>query len=876
MLIDCNGFPKNHQAEETADLLPFNQVKATFPNQHPSASILQDNLNDIFITEREQDEKGENDILEDMFISFNDPTAAADEICVGINREVTRLQAIIASLQTGKAVEEILPILLKGEHLPEDNSETTRQRQYLFRLAQLTYDFVYNNHDNTDKYGEKNVGFIPNLYSAGLLQAFFGHGGASKEKLEKILAKDQRAAQRAIINSYRDDLGNFMKSDYYQDALDYYLSGIADDIEDAKGLVAEHFIALGQYPNMYDRHLDLNTTYQLLNDDWYKKINETLYNDNPDVFNKSTKILDAQIDIQDVKVLDLTKKTVSQISKVFKAYANHESYVGAFLALKQKKMPITVKVSYFRDKKTKVATFKFKGLEDFKTEINGTKLRYEINGKPATLKQYKKHWHLEYEKMSKQSVQELVNSGKMEVNLKTNLPKRFKAQAEKLLKSNAFGGVVLMIEAYVWAKAVKQFSKDSSNRKNREKLGFTSIKLAAASLSLVENMKLFDYFKTKGNKGLIIGRGLTSITKVLKITGSAITVFTASRDSYISFSVRDNDAATIYAMAAGVGATFVAAELGIGAVAVFAIGFWPAALLGGALIGLYYVVEKYFKDTELEAYFKNFPLSDYAVPPNPSETSLQYITRLVTNPSATLVDPIFDSTASDEFKTYSNFEKAYTALLDILVPSITIVEPQPHQYVNYRKGFDKTNANTNRFKAYIYSAQKIDDHNQLDIQAWYYPYGINTKAPLRPNGRIEIDTFIHPPVKPKTSFNTEEIAPNWEVEFGIPPSYEWNFENYTDGEVLFICRIRVDNDQFTPTNFKTAPRYIYGHAQTHNRRVYDTRDLTLMRTLHGLYGKRYHVKNVKLIDVSEEVAMLKPKIVSKNNLDKLSSYIIKQ
>jgi len=894
-LIDCSGFPKDYQAEETADVLPFHQVKATFQYDHPYTNVLQENLNDIFITEREQTQKAEeeggdanNDILEDMFITFHDPTAVADEICVGIDKEVTRLQAIMTSLQTGKPTEEIFLLLMKGEKVPVEDSKTTRQIQYLFRLAQISYDFVYNNDDNTDTYGEKNVGLIPNIYSLWLLQAFYGHGGASKEKLEKILAVTERATQRAIINSYRDDLGNLMKSDYYQDALEYYFSGIADDVEDAKGIVAEHFIALGQYPNMYDRHLDLKNEYKLASDNWYKRINETLYNPDPEYFKNSTKILDTTIYVQDVNVLSLIKKTTKQIEKIFKAYANHETYVGAFVALKQKKMPITGKVSYFRDKKTRETTIKFKSLENFETEINGKKLKYEINGKPATLKQYKKHWHLEYEKMTKQSVEKLINHGKLEVNLKTNLPKRFKNEVEKLLKSNAFAGVVLMIEAYVWGKAVKQFAEDPSKYKNKEKLAFSSIKLAAASGTLIRELKLYDKFLIKKgyegavlhNKVDIFGRRIA----VLKIASSAITVFTASRDSYLSFSARDNDAATIYAMAAGIGATFLAADVAMlvsGSAAVFALGFWPAALLGGALIGCYYLAAKYFKDSELEAYFKNYPLSDFALVPNVDETSQQYIVRLAASPSKAINDPWFDSVQSDEFKTYSNFEKAYTALLDILVPSVTIVEPQPHEFGSYRKGFDKHNAITNHFKAYIYSAQKINDFSELDVKAWYYPHGIIVGIPDQ--YRIEITSFYYEDskmlVKSYQDYGAisnddgDELIPNFGVGFKLPPEYYWNFEKYKYGEVLFVCRIRVDDAQYTPTNFNSAPRYIFGFSQTHNERDYNWKHMTGLLSAFR-YGKRVGVRNLKLTDIPKEEALLKPKIISENSIPQLESYFV--
>jgi hypothetical protein len=92
--------------------------------------------------------------------------------------------------------------------------------------------------------------------------------------------------------------------------------------------------------------------------------------------------------------------------------------------------------------------------------------------------------------------------------------------------------------------------------------------------------------------------------------------------------------------------------------------------------------------------------------------------------------------------------------------------------------------------------------------------------------------------------------------------------------VLFICRIKVDDGQYTPTNFNTAPRYIFGHAQTHNQTNNDTK---LMRSLFSAhrYGQSIGVTNVKLIDMPKEEALHKPKIISEKNITKLQSYRIK-
>ena len=89
---------------------------------------------------------------------------------------------------------------------------------------------------------------------------------------------------------------------------------------------------------------------------------------------------------------------------------------------------------------------------------------------------------------------------------------------------------------------------------------------------------------------------------------------------------------------------------------------------------------------------------------------------------------------------------------------------------------------------------------------------LNTKATLRPNGRIAITTFMYKEGEPKNRFDEDELTPNCEIRFGLPNCFTFNFQDYPKGEVLFVCRIMVDDGQYTPTNFNTAPRYIFGHA----------------------------------------------------------------
>ena len=880
--ILCKGIPKNEGSNDIA-VTQYNETYIVVEDSNPMAYKYSEVLHNIADVEQKEDEGGENTLLEDMFITLDDPMGCADVMCVGIDREITRLKALMVSLQTGKSVTEIFPYLIRNQQVPVDDIEKTKQIQYMHRLAQLTYDFVYNNHENAEKYSSDLIkstvaNVALDLTIGSYIRPFIEQNGVKIEKLEKLLAVVERKAQRDVINSFRDDLGNLMKSDYYQDATDNFINSIADSIETAKEIIAIHTIALGNYPNMHDRHLDLKTVYEPTKDNWYVHINETLYNKNPSIFKKSTKILDLKIDLQDIKVLSLSKKTVSAIDKIIKAYANHQTYLGPLISLRKKSLPINGKISYFRDKHTRVATFKFSALDEFESTVKNRRLTVNINGEKVSLNKFKKYWHVEYKKMSQQSTEALIKSGKLEFNVETKLPKRFKTEAEKVLKSNAFGGIIVIIEGIVWAKAVNEFSKEKSF-KNFEKLGFASIKLGAASLSLIEKMKLYD--KHLANKGVNSALTIKKIDNfklkigVLKIASSLITVYTASRDSYQSFSVRDDDTAALYGMAAGLGAVFLLADVSAligGGITVFAIGFWPAALLGGVMIGCYYVAQKYFKDTQLEGYFKNFPLSDYALFPEPNELPHTYINRLFANKTYSVIEPWFETVQSQEYKTYSNFEKAYTAFLDIAIPSMVIVEPDVEEYTNYRKGFDKHNVITNRFKALLYSAQKINEVDDLDIKAWFYPHGI--KAPLKDNHRFEITTFIYNFPKETFNFNKEKLTPNCIISFGLPRQFYWDYREYHNGEILFTCRLRTDDTNYTPTNFNKEARFIFGSAQLHNRKDNNSKHMTSIFSAHR-YNQRVNVRSVKLLNTPKEEAPQKPNIVSENSIKMLQSYNLK-
>ncbi|WP_438712777.1 toxin VasX [Aquimarina muelleri] len=874
LLVDCTGIPKNSK-NTLVDVQSCKDVLAHFEyDQNTEAMWLQQKLKEITDDEKQQ----KDDLYEDMFVTLHDPWRCADTICKGIDTEITYLKAIMVSLQTGKSPDAIFSYLQNNEQVPVENTKKHKQTQYLHRLAQLTYDFVYNDHENTEKYNTNLVKSIAanvalDLTIGEYLRPFIEKNGVEKSKLEKLLAVTERKKQRDSINTYRDDLGNFMKSDYYQDIAEDYLNSIADNIEDAKGIIAEHTIALGQYPNNYDRHLDLKTTYQPKNDTWHKIIKETLYNATPTLLAKSTQILDHKIALEDIITLSLTKKTVSNMRKILKAYADHGDFKGGYTAL-----ALHGKVSYIRNKHSREVSFKFRALKNFDEYLleNKKQLRLELGGKKISLKQYKKNWFIEYEKMTAKSAQAFIDEGKVKIELK-NAPKKFENEIKNFYHSGALAGVLLIIESIFWAEAFHKWNKDSGI-KNDVVLSGASIKLGAAITRLAEETKTYEKLFKKE-----IADEFKRYGKVLSVFSSAITIYSLGKSALTSYSYRDTDAAVAYGVATGLSGVFLAADISavsasFGGTAFLTLGFWPAALLGGAIIASIYLINKYLKDTELEGYFKNFPLSDYALPPKPNELPYTYANRLLVNVSKTIQD-------TDKYQVFRDVEVAFVELADMLTPNhitteVFLPKDQLQRAANkpYHTSLHYIDTRTlyaTRFKVHLFAAHACSNDDDLEIKAWLYPNGIQPNAP-----KTEITTFFYDFPNPDPYSFSAKPLPSCSIDFALPldARYEYNPANFGyefhNAEILFMIRVvnDPDNNEYSPERLHNTDRYKCVCLSV--KQAYTAAAAKSM----SLFGANSHYvpqtsqKSLKTKQLTRQQAQYKRGIFSSKDIPQIQSY----
>ncbi len=826
-LIDCSGFPKDYQADPTADLIPFHQVKAAFPKQHPYGHVLQENLDDILVNENAQDQRAQeggtaNDILEDMFITFHDPIAAANDICASIEREIDRLKAIMLSCNTGIEEETFFQKLRTDQEITLQQNDKAEQIKYMHTLAATTYRFIYDNPKLKEKYSTHKIkhrittkGYNP--YAISNIEAYEDPEGdysltkgISKEKIYKILGVEERRVQRECINAYRDDLGNFILADYYQDVFEVYDTGPIFNLAYTKEAFAEHLIALAHYPNHYDKDFDLISLYQPEKDIWLKTINESLSADTK-VFKKSTKIMDTKGDVHEYTYKQhhgFLKKVLSLSGKIGKAYFQHGDKLSSFTVLKER-------MSWSRNFETGNAILKYRdtNLEAYMAEhklefkrIEATDAYYKTKGAYFA---YEQTIHRNMGKLSRREMDAVLQNEVLDIELQ-NIPKTYHRQAKEIIKSPEFGSLVLFFEIVSLSYAVKKYNKEQSGLNAALLLG-AKIKLGAATYQLIENFGVLNTLPKQTAFYTKIGG------KTLKLVGSLITVLSSAKDAYRSAGVHDYDAAFAWGTATGVASIFLVAETSalvaeLGGTAFFSLGFWPAAIVGGILITLYGIAI-YLTDTEIEAYFKNFPLSNVAINPEHNEKPHAYIQRLYAHRQDTVTVASIEWIANTQYKKFTNFETAYVGLMDIITPGKLELDP----IVKYIQKDSKTKAGyAKRFKGRVQFFQYFEHHEQLDLQLWFYPNGIGNPK-LEPfEYRTEITALMYDAVindNPRRML-TENMPSRFEFEFGIPDAYQGS--RYEKGEVLALCRLKTKDGSFIPVPHKGVGRYLCVNAFTYN------------------------------------------------------------
>ncbi len=618
--IVCNPISKTSDLQERKEecFRSFREFQASFTvYEKDSARLLQSKLDQIAKLEYpEEREKGDK-TYEDLFILLEDPVQCANDLTDVIDGEMAWLKALTDTLKTGKSAYDVYDKLMKlpiyGNNTINVSQEEAEEIGYIFALALTTYKFIYDNEELKDDFSRKHGKW------------YLNHG-IDDEKLDKILAITQRKNQRNLINNLRDDLGNLLKSEYYNTGLKDFKESSCPMQETGKDIIADHLGTLVVHPTMVDRHLLLTSEYKPYEDKWVIQVRKTITGNSE--FTEINELLNLRIPIEKVEQEDskaniyaakFCKKFLSHYGKMVKAYMG----VGA---LKETEIKLVdTKVNYL----TKVSK---NGKQGPFIKINRKDFLMSLAKKEGGFEKYKQYRSSSYNhftktyaflKIHKDILEESKNiarrtgAGKetsIVVQGRDRLP--YSKQLEKMVQSPEYKSAVLVFEIWALVNSIDKGKKQGWNFKTRLDTIGASVKTVAASLKLAETVYELEGAPTKPK---LLGK---TMIRRFSIAGSAFTVYSATKDMVKAVNASDNDAALAYSAAAGISGYLLAVELGMASLST-----GPFIVVAG--IGLlFYGLAYYLTDSDLEKFFKHYPFSTQMTHATSSDNPFLYARAL--------------------------------------------------------------------------------------------------------------------------------------------------------------------------------------------------------------------------------------------------------
>jgi len=590
--VICSGFQKEEERTKNIEkhIHPYNEFMTCFKSDQEVERVqFEERLKTIATIEQADDPNNENTLLEDMFVTLDDPIGCANDLCLYNEIEQQWHQAILNSLTKPGSFyyhfDKLMGLKPKEPKLP--NKKEQEQLEYIFTTALSVYKFIYDNPELEEKHSRKVKDWTE---------------GVDEYKIKHILGVKYRNNIKKEINDFRDDLGNFLLSDYYQNSVDTFLNNHYAHLEEGKDITAYHLLVLVQYPGFRDRHLSLSKDYSPQKDTWIKKLKGSL-STNSKVFKKVTELLDVQIPIEALineqgepvkNIIALTETSNGAVGKIASAYAS----IGAVEKSLYDKINRKIRYTSITQNGKKGPFYKLRN-SDFKSMLNDPEFKKLYN--PNKSHQTKTYTYL---KVHSEKLEEAKTIAKTSAkNSPTNIyvevvdRKRFGKYVDGILKSKGYNRFVLGFEIWSLGCATHDLYKNGFNAKDTANFGVAIVKTTSALLNLHKTVQAI--------KGVPIVAGSKLSNRILFIgaAGSFLGVVMAGRDTYSLINSNDYDAAGSMAVVGVCSGVFLAAELGL-----IALSLGPTIIL--AAIGLIaFGLYMYFKDSPLEAYFKRFPLS---------------------------------------------------------------------------------------------------------------------------------------------------------------------------------------------------------------------------------------------------------------------------
>lgn len=506
-LIECKGIKKGEE-EAIKDVLPYNKVEFAYNNKQYTKGRIEEVLRQTDQQEKRDEKKGANELYEDMFITLHDPIGCASDIGAILIDEHNKHQSLITSIQTGESNEKIYERLKNNQFENNINNSYQEQVNGLFSTALTTYQLIYNNTDLEDEYADTT----------------------DKNKLLKILAVSERKKQREQIAIIRNEFGNFISGDYYDNYLTAFLEKSNDNVFQANFWVASQLSLLAIHPHHRDRQIDLTKDYTGGNDPWKSFFEKILCGDTA-----IGKLLEKEIKLEELNENPIDAAKGYDISA--KLITTFDAIVAGYAAYVTQETDFNVVLKYVKSFKHKgESVIKIKKKQAKKAVRDGFLLNTSKWVEENKLVKGKKGHKYFYIKTSLNKAER----ANIQTNKNVSLPVKGtggSAKAKwlfKVLNSSRFKAFVAGLELISTAINFNELSK-KSDFKNFVNTSGALLSLSSASGSYAESRMVAKGFQ----EGIGVAGFVGNAAKITGFVGSGVGVVMCVWDSIDSAQARD-------------------------------------------------------------------------------------------------------------------------------------------------------------------------------------------------------------------------------------------------------------------------------------------------------------------------------------------------
>ena len=548
-----------------------------------------------------------------------------------------RLDAIITSIQNGEDEDEIFHQLDNGEAYCVDTTDRIEQANGLFSSALTLYQFLYNNPEIEEEYGDTT----------------------DREKLIRVLAVAERKAQRKIIATYRDEFGKYLSSPHYKQHFVDFLEGGVQELFEGKDILPTHLATLAVQPHDKDRHLDLKVDYEGGDDPWAWFFGEVTA-----AGSAFDEVLSKELDLDTVQQSILSAKAKFKLSRRFIKCFNTTLKALAKYVVRQKE--VTVLLNYLVAHNVKgEPVFFARPSELSKAASPGWKVDINQMAKNHRLIAYENgRYTSSTDRIRIRSGRTAEQTRKMAASHRIRVPIRADSNnLEKWIKDmiehSRFKAFLVGLELVNAAVNFRKYAHEDSSKNILSGVGSLAHLMSASSA----------YAEVKMSQGVIqSGRRLIGVTRgftrVVGFVGSGISVTMCVWDSIESFQARDYDASFAWGLTGVVSGILLAngvlassAASGTAAAGGF-LGFWPTIVLSALFFGGTFLAI-YLADTPLEKFLKNNVFNKQSGPLRYSPNTPFWYIHAIDDQKHLLVP--------GKFKDWRNFQRAAEDLYDLLM-----------------------------------------------------------------------------------------------------------------------------------------------------------------------------------------------------------------